>query len=145
MWLMDAPANQMNPLTSRLLIASAKRRKAIPFLHRLVCILLGSDVYCVPARGLLLPHPYGVIIHRDVVLGENAVVMQQVTIGQKSPRESGVPVIGNNVYIGAGAKLLGPINIGDNVTIGANAVITKDIPAGATVVGSNRVLQGSGD
>ncbi|MGA9164405.1 MAG: serine acetyltransferase [Thiobacillus sp.] len=140
---MEAIPNQANPFASKLLIGSAKRRKLIPHIHRLICTLLGSDVYCAIPRGLLLPHPYGVIIHRNVILGENVIIMQQVTIGQKSPVAIGVPVIGDNVYIGAGAKLLGSINIGNNVTVGANAVVTRDVPEGATVVGSNRILNAS--
>lgn len=50
------------------------------------------------------------------------------------------PRIGNRVYIGAGAKILGPLSIGDDAIVGANAVVTKDVPAGATVVGANRIL-----
>jgi serine O-acetyltransferase len=50
------------------------------------------------------------------------------------------PTIGNRVYIGAGAKILGPVTIGEDAIIGANAVITKDVPAARTVVGSNRLL-----
>ena len=50
------------------------------------------------------------------------------------------PQIGNRVYIGAGAKILGALTIGDDAIIGANAVVTKDVPAGATVVGANRIL-----
>ena len=51
------------------------------------------------------------------------------------------PVIGNDVYIGAGARVLGDVRIGDGVTIGANAIVTRDIPAGVTVVGSNRIVE----
>jgi serine O-acetyltransferase len=50
------------------------------------------------------------------------------------------PKIGHRVYIGAGAKILGPVVIGDDAVVGANAVVTKDVPAGATVVGANRIL-----
>jgi serine O-acetyltransferase len=50
------------------------------------------------------------------------------------------PVIGDRVYIGAGAKILGPVRIGNDAIIGANAVVTKDVPAGATVVGANRII-----
>jgi serine O-acetyltransferase len=51
------------------------------------------------------------------------------------------PKIGNHVHIGAGAKILGPVTIADDVVVGANAVVTKDVPAGATVVGANRILK----
>lgn len=53
----------------------------------------------------------------------------------------GAPTIGNNVYIGAGAKILGNIKIGNDVKIGANAVVTKDVPDGSTVVGINQIIK----
>ena len=84
-------------------------------------------------EGLRLPHPTGVVIHRDAVLGPNCMVMQQVTIGQLAA--DGAPKLGANVYVGAGAKILGDITLGDDVRIGANAVVLKDVPAGCTVVG----------
>lgn len=81
-----------------------------------------------------LPHGLnGIIVHLKATIGENATIWQQVTIGSSG---GGTPVIGNNVLIGAGAKILGGITIGDNVTIGANTVVTKDIPSNSLVVGS---------
>ncbi|GAB4523974.1 MAG: hypothetical protein Kow00133_12060 [Amphiplicatus sp.] len=78
-------------------------------------------------------HPFCVGIHRDSIIGENCIIMQQVTIGQAG--EGGVPVLGKNVFVGAGARILGPVTIGDNARIGANAVVLKDVPADATAVG----------
>ena len=66
--------------------------------------------------------------------------MQQVAVGDKDQRESVAPVIGNDVYIGAGARVLGDVRIGDGVTIGANAIVTQDVPPGVTVVGANRII-----
>lgn len=83
--------------------------------------------------GLVLPHPNGVVIHKNVVIGGNCMIMQQVTIGQLA--DGAVPVLGANVYLGAGAKILGGITIGDNVNIGANAVVMINIPSGCTAVG----------
>ena len=80
----------------------------------------------------------GIFISDYVHFGKQATIFQQVTVGLKD-YEHGldkVPKIGDNVIIGAGAKVLGPINIGNNVTIGANAVVTKDIPDNAVVVGN---------
>lgn len=57
-----------------------------------------------------------------------------MTIGYKNGSD-GLPVIGNNVFIGAGSKILGPVVIGDNVTIGANAIVIKNVPANCTVAG----------
>lgn len=75
----------------------------------------------------------GIVIHARCVIGNNVWISHQVTLGGRG--KEGVPVIGNNVYIGAGAKVLGEIKIGDNAIIGANAVVITDIPDGATAVG----------
>lgn len=75
----------------------------------------------------------GVVIHKHTVIGKNCIISQNVTFGGKGG--SGVPVIGDNVLIGAGAVLLGDIHIGNNVSIGANAVVLTDIPENAIAVG----------
>lgn len=79
-----------------------------------------------------MPHPNGVVIHPDAVIGPNCLLFQQVTIGQSA---GGVPVVGGHVDVGAGAKVLGFISIGDHAIIGANAVVLCNVPAGATAVG----------
>ena len=84
-------------------------------------------------RGLMLPHPNGVVIHEDAVIGDDCMIMQQVTIGMIG--EDCVPRLGNNVYVGAGAKIIGKVEIGDGARIGANAVVTKDVPANHTAIG----------
>lgn len=86
-------------------------------------------------RGLYIGHFGGIIIHPDVVMGERCNISQGVTIGVLGGPRDGVPRLGNDVYIGAGAKVLGDITIGDGAVIGANAVVLKDVPAGATAVG----------
>jgi len=88
--------------------------------------------------GLLTPHPNGIVIHPRAVVGPNCLIMQQVTIGTRS--DESVPIIGGNVDIGAGAKILGAVTIGDHVRVGANAVVLHDVPAGATVVGVPAVI-----
>ena len=75
-----------------------------------------------------------VIIHKRSVIGKNCLIGSCVTIGGRSGIYE-VPIIGNNVYISTGAKILGNINIGDNVIIGANSVVINDIPANSTAVG----------
>lgn len=84
------------------------------------------------------PHSFaGIFIAQNAVIGEGCTIFHQVTIGSNTLRDSkgmGAPVIGNNVYIGAGAKIIGKVTVGNNVRIGANAVITTDIPDNATVV-----------
>ena len=83
--------------------------------------------------GINLPHPNGVIIHEKTVIGCNTMIMQQVTIGITD--KGGPPDIGADVYIGAGAKVLGNVSIGDGARIGANAVVLCDVPARSTAVG----------
>lgn len=87
-------------------------------------------------RGLFIDHGMGVVIGETTVIGDNCLLYQGVTLGgtgkDKGKRH---PTLGNNVMVGAGAKVLGPITIGDNVKIAANAVVLKDIPANCTAVG----------
>lgn len=73
----------------------------------------------------------GIVIASGAIIGENCYLSHQVTIGRSN---GGVPVIGNNVYIGPGAKIFGDIHIGNNVRIGANCVVFQNIPDNATVV-----------
>lgn len=76
-----------------------------------------------------LPHgPNGIIVGYDVKIGNNCTIFHQVTIA------SGNVYIGDNVIIGAGAKILPNVKIGDNVKIGANAVVVEDVPDNSTVV-----------
>ena len=91
-------------------------------------------VFKTPPR---LPHgPNGIIVSPYATIGENSYIYQQVTIGDDGKYYKNVPIIGDNVSIGAGAKLLGKITIGNNVKIVANAVVVEDVPDGATVVSS---------
>jgi serine O-acetyltransferase len=83
--------------------------------------------------GFFIRNGFGTIIEAREI-GENCLVEQMVTIGHKDGN-TGVPSLGNNVYIGAGSKILGPVIIGDNVIIGANAIVTKSVPANCTVAG----------
>lgn len=85
-------------------------------------------------KGLTIWHPYGIVIHSQAIIGENVTIRQHVTIG-KAHDEGGVPIIGNNVSIGAGAVIIGEIKIEDNTVIGANAVVTKSCPANSILVG----------
>ncbi len=75
-----------------------------------------------------------VVIHARAEIGKNCVIGTCVTIGGKSGWHE-VPVIGDNVHIASGAKILGPVRIGNNVYIGANAVVTKDVPDNCVVAG----------
>lgn len=93
----------------------------------------------------VLPHGLtSIFIARGAVIGKNAVIFQQVTIGSNTIPGSkgiGVPIIGDDVYIGAGAKIIGGVTIGNNVRIGANVVVVEDIPDESVVVSQGcRVL-----
>lgn len=90
--------------------------------------------------GLRLVHLNGIVIHKDAIIGKNCTIFHQVTIGANEHKNDydKVPIIGDNVYIGVGAKIIGNIKIGNNVKIGANAVVTKDVDDNTTVVGFNK-------
>lgn len=97
-------------------------------------LLFGIEmsVSCEVGPGLCFAHTYGIVIGARKI-GKNALIYHEVTIGAKemdvryTPEKR--PLVGDNVIIGAGAKVLGGITIGDNAVIGANAVVTKDVPA----------------
>lgn len=86
--------------------------------------------------GLFIDHGSGVVIGETAVIGNDVVMFHGVTLGgtgkEKGKRH---PTVGNNVFIGSGAKVLGNITIGNNVKIGANAVVLKNVPDNTTVVG----------
>jgi serine O-acetyltransferase len=110
-------------------------RKWIVLRHRFWSAITGADIplTCQIGGGLLIPHPNGIVIHPDAKIGLNCLIFQQVTIGTRDG--PGLPRIGDHVDIGAGAKILGPVEIGTGARIGANAVIIKDVESGAVAVG----------
>jgi serine O-acetyltransferase len=139
----------MNPFSSRLL-ASIRAyqyhrdrsgpwhilmRRIARIRHTLWSVVTQSDVdlQATLGKGLMLPHPNGVVIHGEGRIGDDCMIMQQVTVGMIDEGE--VPVIGNRVYIGAGAKIIGKLTVGDGARIGANAVVVNDVPSNATAVG----------
>lgn len=87
-------------------------------------------------RGLLIDHGSGVVIGETAIIGDNCTIYQGVTLGGTG-KDVGKrhPTIGNNVMIGAGAKVLGPFTVGDNVKIAAGAVVLDEIPPDSTAVG----------
>lgn len=105
----------------------------IPLLPRffrfLIFLLYNSDIPSSVkiGKGTVFGHSgIGVVIHQDAIIGENCVIGQGITIGGRS-KNPVVPVIGDKVYIAAGARVLGPIKIGNNVIIAPNAVVIKDV------------------
>lgn len=87
-------------------------------------------------KGLFIDHGMGVVIGETAEIGDDVMLYHGVTLGGTGKhRGKRHPTVGNNVVIGSGAKVLGPINIGNNSKVGANAVVLKDVPEGATAVG----------
>jgi serine O-acetyltransferase len=87
-------------------------------------------------RRLIIDHGMGVVIGETAEIGDDVYLYHQVTLGgTSSVRGKRHPTLGNNVIIGAGAKVLGAITVGDNARIGANAVVVQNVPADTTVVG----------
>lgn len=88
-------------------------------------------------RGFVIDHGMGVVIGETTEIGDNVLIYQGVTLGGTG-KETGKrhPTIGNNVVIGCGAKILGPVKIGDNAKIAANAVVLTDVPPDSTAVGT---------
>ena len=87
-------------------------------------------------RGFYIGHFGGIVVNPNSIIGKDCNISHGVTLGQANRgKRKGCPVIGDNVYIGPGAKIVGNVKIGDNVAIGANCVVTKDIPNNAVVVG----------
>lgn len=87
-------------------------------------------------RRLVIDHGLGVVIGETAEIGDDVYMYHQVTLGGTALSQGKRhPTIGNNVIIGAGAKILGPFTVGDNARIGSNAVVLEAVPAGATMVG----------
>ena len=108
-----------------------------PLFARLGLWLTGVDIApgAVIGPGLMISHGIGLVIGNRACLGEDVTLLHQVTLGAPSNRRIGdMPKVGDRVFIGAGAKLIGGIEIGDDVFIGVNAVVTRNIPAGSKVV-----------
>lgn len=87
-------------------------------------------------KGLFIDHGMGVVIGETTIIGDNCTIYQNVTLGGTG-KEHGKrhPTLGNNVLVGAGAKVLGPFTVGDNARIAAGAVVLNEVPANSTAVG----------
>jgi serine O-acetyltransferase len=97
-------------------------------------------------RRVVIEHQGGIVIHGNAVIGDECILRQGVTLGNRhlsAPFDA--PVLGRRVNVGAGAKILGSVQIGENACIGANAVVLCDVPPGATAVGiPAKLLSGPG-
>jgi len=114
----------------------------VPFIPRWLSqgtrFLTGVEIHpgAVIGKNFFIDHGMGVVVGETAIIGDNVLLYQGATLGGTG-KETGKrhPTVGNNVVVGAGAKILGNIRIGDNAYIGANAVVIKDVPANSTVVG----------
>ena len=114
----------------------------VPFIPRFISyltrIITGIEIHPRAQIGnrFFIDHGEGVVIGETAIIGDDVLIYQQVTLGGTG-KEHGKrhPTIGNNVIIGAGAKILGNITIGDNVRVGAGSVVVDDVPDDSTVVG----------
>lgn len=126
-------------------------RNGLPWLARVLSNiarwLTGVEIHpgATIGRRFFIDHGMGVVIGETAEIGDDCTLYHGVTLGgtswEKGKRH---PTLGNDVVIGAGAKVLGPITIGDDVRIGSNAVVLKDVPVGATVVGVPGRIVGGG-
>ncbi len=101
--------------------------------------LTGCDIHPGATVGdnFFIDHATGVVIGETAIIGDNVTLYQGVTLGGvSSAKEKRHPTLGNNVVVGAGAIILGDINIGNNVRVGAGSVVLKDVPDDCTVVGN---------
>jgi serine O-acetyltransferase len=108
------------------------------FVSHLARWLTGIEIHpgAVIGRRFFIDHGMGVVIGETAVIGDDCTLYHGVTLGGTSWKKGKRhPTLGNGVVIGAGAKILGPIEIGDGARIGSNSVVLKSVPAGATVVG----------
>lgn len=117
-------------------LATWCKERGIPLvvgsIHRWIFFRFGLEIGGDISGGLYIAHPVGTVINVKH-MGKNCSVIAAVTIGMRN--EWVFPTIGDNVFIGAGARVLGEITIGSNAKIGANAVVLQDIPENATAVG----------
>lgn len=112
-------------------------------LYKLVQVVAGIELPCEVdvGRGFVIDHSGGIVISGFARFGDNCRIRNGVVVGLSRVDEPCAPVIGNNVDIGAGAKLLGPIRIGNNVVVGANAVVLCDVPDDSLAVGVPAVVK----
>ncbi|MFM7425485.1 MAG: serine O-acetyltransferase [Elainella sp.] len=134
-------------------LAHGLHQLRLPFVPRLIShlarFLTGIEIHpgATIGRGLFIDHGMGVVIGETAIVGNYALIYQGVTLGGTG-KESGKrhPTLGDNVVVGAGAKVLGNIQLGDNVRIGAGSVVLRDVPSDCTVVGvPGRIVYRAGE
>jgi serine O-acetyltransferase len=134
-------------------VAHALFRLRLPFIPRLIShlarFLTGIEIHpgATIGKGVFIDHGMGVVIGETAIIGDYALIYQGVTLGGTG-KEGGKrhPTLGTNVVVGAGAKVLGNLQIGNNVRIGAGSVVLRDVPSDCTVVGvPGRIVYRAGE
>jgi serine O-acetyltransferase len=112
-------------------------------LYKFIQIITGIELPCEVEVGknFIIDHFGGIVISGYAKFGDNCRIRNGVVVGLKNVEVHGAPIIGNNVDIGTGAKVLGKIRIGNNVLIGANAVVICDVPDNSIAVGVPAVIK----
>ena len=123
-------------------LAHTLHKGGVPVIPRLIShlsrFLTGIEIHpgAQIGEGLFIDHGMGVVIGETAVIGDNCHLFQGATLGGTSTRrEKRHPTLGDNVEVGAGARLIGDITVGDNARIGAGSVVVTNVPANATVIG----------
>jgi serine O-acetyltransferase len=112
-------------------------------LYKLVQIMTGIEFPCEVqiGRNFVIDHFGGIVVSGYAKFGDDCRIRNGVVVGLRRVDDPCAPTIGNNVDVGAGAKILGPISIGNNVVIGANAVVLVDVPDNSIAVGVPAVVK----
>lgn len=131
-------------------VRPAPVRKIFSFIYKvlfkIVQIATGIELPCEVeiGRNFIIDHFGGIVISGYAKFGDNCRIRNGVVVGLRHVEDKRAPIIGDNVDIGSGAKLLGPIRIGNNVMIGANAVVMIDVPDNSLAVGVPAVVKPRG-
>lgn len=112
-------------------------------LYKFIQIITGIELPCEVqiGRNFIIDHFGGIVVSGYAKFGDNCRIRNGVVVGLKNVENIAAPIIGDNVDIGAGAKVLGDIKIGNNVIIGANAVVISDVPDNSIAVGVPAVIR----
>lgn len=122
-------------------------RKLLSFVYKVlfkfIQIITGVELPCetVVGKNFIIDHFGGIVVSGYAKFGDNCRIRNGVVVGLKNIENLGAPQIGNNVDIGAGAKLLGQIMVGNNVMIGANAVVITNVPNDSIAVGVPAIIK----